>query len=62
VKMEHTIRNMNPRKLMEQVNDRVASQARKYVWGVDDTQLRFVRNRFGRMDPSTPLERGLLLD
>jgi hypothetical protein len=54
--MEHTIRNMNPRQLMEQVNNRAASQARKYVWGSDDTQLRFVRNRFGRMEPSTPLE------
>jgi hypothetical protein len=48
--MEH------PRQLMEQVNNRAASQARKYVWGSDDTQLRFVRNRFGRMEPSTPLE------
>jgi Protein of unknown function (DUF4238) len=56
VEMERTIRNMNARQLMEQVNNRVVSQARKYVWGIDDTQLRFVRNRFGRMEPSTPLE------
>jgi hypothetical protein len=54
--MEHTIRNMSPRQLMEQVNHRVVSQARKYVWGVDDSQLRFVQNRFGMMEPSTPLE------
>jgi len=56
VEMERTIRNIHPRQLMEQVNNRVTSQARKYVWGTDDTQLRFVQNRFGRMEPSTPLE------
>ena len=56
VEMEQTIRNMNARQLMEQVNSRVVSQARKYVWGTDDTQLRFVQNRFGRMEPSNPLE------
>jgi hypothetical protein len=56
VEMEYVIRNMDPRRLMEQVNHRVALQARKYVWGTDDKQLRFVQNRFGKMAPSNPLE------
>jgi hypothetical protein len=50
------IRSSNPRELMAQVNDRVASQARKFVYGTDDSQLRFVANRLGRMEPATPLE------
>jgi hypothetical protein len=54
--MERTIRAMPPRQLMEQVNHRVASQARKFVYGVDDRQLRFIANRLGKTLPSTPLE------
>jgi hypothetical protein len=38
------------------INDRVTSQARKYVYGTDDTQLRFVANRLGKKLPSTPLD------
>jgi hypothetical protein len=38
----------------------VASQAVRYVWGVDDSQLRFVENRLGKMLPSTPLDTALL--
>jgi hypothetical protein len=38
------------------INDRVVGQARKYVYGTDDTQLRFVANRLGRKLPSTPLD------
>lgn len=53
---ENIIRSINPGELMRQVNDRVASQARRYVYGTDDQQLRFIANRFGRMLPSTPLE------
>jgi hypothetical protein len=53
---ENIIKSMNPRQLMEQVNDRVALQARRFVYGSDDRQLRFVANRLGRMEPSTPLE------
>jgi hypothetical protein len=41
---------------MRQVNHRVALQARKFVYGVNDTQLRFVDKRLGRQLPSTPLE------
>jgi hypothetical protein len=53
---ERMLRNWDPRKLMEHVNDRVASQAVNYVWGADDSQLHFVGNRLGRMEPSTPLD------
>jgi hypothetical protein len=60
VKTDHMIRSIDPRKLMEHVNDRVASQARKYVWGTDDAQLRFVENRLGKMEPATPPETALL--
>jgi hypothetical protein len=35
---------------------RMASQAVRYIWGVDDSQLRFVENRLGKMLPSTPLD------
>jgi hypothetical protein len=53
------IKSMSPRDLMRQVNDRVASQARKFAYGTDDSQLRFVANRLGRMLPSTPLDTAL---
>ena len=56
IEAENIIKSMDPKQLMEQVNDRVASQARKFVYGTDDKQLRFVANRLGREEPSTPLE------
>jgi hypothetical protein len=37
-------------------NDRVVRQARKFVWGVDDSHVRFVDRRLGEMLPSSPLE------
>jgi len=37
------------------LNDRIVSQARRYVYGTDDRQLRFVSNRFGRQLLSTPM-------
>jgi hypothetical protein len=39
-----------------QINDRVASQARKYVYGTDDTQLSFVSKRLGLKHTADPLE------
>jgi len=56
IQTENMIRTIDPRILMAQVNHRVASQARKYVYGCDNRQLRFVENRLGRKWPSTPLE------
>jgi uncharacterized protein DUF4238 len=56
VESENIIKSMDPRDLMEQVNDRVASQARRFVYGTDDRQLRFVSKRLGQKKPSIPLE------
>ena len=53
---ERILRGWDPRKLMQHVNDRVASQAAKYVWGLNGSQLRFVENRLGRMLPSSRLD------
>lgn len=46
----------NHPKFVTVINDRVASQARKYVYSTNDSQLRFVANRLGKELPSTPLE------
>jgi hypothetical protein len=42
--------------LARAVNDSVVRQARKFVWGIDDIQRRFVERRLGDMLPSSPLE------
>jgi hypothetical protein len=49
---DNIIKSIDPRELMRQVNDRVALQARRFVYGIDDRQLRFV----AKMVPATPLE------
>jgi hypothetical protein len=38
------------------VNDAVASHAHTYVYGTDDTQLRFVANRFGKSPILSPFD------
>ena len=38
------------------INDRVASQSRKYVYGTDDKQLSFVSKRLGLSHTADPLE------
>lgn len=48
LEMEQTLRQTDPRKLMRMVNGKVVDQARKYVYGTDDRQLRFVENRLGK--------------
>jgi hypothetical protein len=53
---DNIIKSIDPRELMRQVNDRVALQARRFVYGTDDRHLRFVANRLGKMLPATPLE------
>jgi hypothetical protein len=53
--IEQSIRAMPINELTNVMNTRVVEQARKYVYGTDDAQLRFVRNRFGKQSPSTPL-------
>jgi hypothetical protein len=50
------IQAMNPREVLYNSNDRIASQAKKYVYGTDDTHLEFVEPRLGLELPSTPFE------
>jgi Protein of unknown function (DUF4238) len=38
------------------VNESVVTRARRLVWGLDDSHLRFVEKRLGDMLPSSPLE------
>ena len=40
--------------VMKVMNDFVAKRARKYVWGRDDSQLRFVENRLGKGNSAEP--------
>jgi len=46
---------MDANELAYALNSRVAEQAVKFVYGIDDTQLRFVANRLGKMIRSSPL-------
>jgi len=51
------IEQRNPDEIVSFVNDRIVRQARRFVVGVDDRQLRFVGKRFGERLPSSPTER-----
>jgi hypothetical protein len=42
--------------LVRVANDSVVRGARRFVWGLDDTQLRFVERRLGGMLASSPLD------
>src|SRR5262249_10933679 len=46
---------MGAHKIVERVNAGVTLQAIKYVYGVDDSQLRFVAKRFGKKMPTAML-------
>jgi Protein of unknown function (DUF4238) len=50
------IARRKPDDLVSFVNDRIVKQARRFVIGVDDQQLRFVVKRFGARLPSSPTE------
>jgi hypothetical protein len=50
------IQAIDPNQLLQNVNNKVASQAVKYVYGCDDSQIEFVAERIGMAIPSTPLE------
>jgi hypothetical protein len=57
-KTEETLqyfREMKPGELAEAVNNQVTQQARKFVFGCDDRQLRFVAKRLGKRVWSSPL-------
>src|SRR5437879_1287487 len=47
---------MGEKQIVRAVNEKMAEQAVKYVYGIDDSQLRFVSNRLGKHIPSTPLD------
>lgn len=49
------ITSMSSDQIVAISNNKVAEQAYTYVYGVDDRQLRFVANRFGKRVRSTPL-------
>jgi len=44
---EKRLGDSDPTHVVKSVNAAVVSQARKFVWGVDDSQLRFVQNHMG---------------
>jgi hypothetical protein len=49
------ISSMPTDQLAKAVNNHVAQQAHKFVYGTDDRQLRYVANRLGKRVPSSPL-------
>jgi hypothetical protein len=58
VSSERTLKQisaMDSDELVERINAGVALQAIKYVYGVNDSQLRFVSKRLGRKTPTPPL-------
>jgi hypothetical protein len=54
--MNEVVQSMKRAKFVNTVNDRVAKQARKYVYSTDDRQLRFVANRLGTKARWSPFE------
>jgi hypothetical protein len=44
----------NPTTVVKNMNLAVVSQARTFVWGIDDGQLRFVQNRMSKA-PEKPI-------
>jgi hypothetical protein len=57
VKMENFIRDvMHRRQLIQQINERVTRQSRKFVYGYDDAQLAFLSKRLGMKYTADPLE------
>jgi Protein of unknown function (DUF4238) len=48
-------REMNPNELAEAVNNQIAQQAHRFIFGRDDNQLRFVTNRLGKRAWSSPI-------
>jgi len=57
IETENYIRNVwTNRQAIPQINDKVASQSRKYVYAYDDTQLSFVSKRLGLKHTADPLE------
>jgi len=53
--MLHQLASMNADELVHRANEKVAEQAYTYVYGTDDSQLRFVAKRLGKRVRSSPL-------
>lgn len=53
--VERQIRSTPSKELCAQINSLICEQARQFVYGVDDSQLTFVRKRLGKRKPSSPL-------
>jgi Protein of unknown function (DUF4238) len=51
---EIEFRRIDPEHIMQTVNDLMAKRAQSFVYGKDDTQLRFVANRFGKAAATLP--------
>ena len=51
--MEEVLRTCDPHRLLGLTNDKVVRSARRYVYGTDDRQLRYVENRLGRHAPTS---------
>jgi len=47
--------SLSPDEFVEAANNKVAEQAFKYVYGIDNGQVRFVSNRLGKRVRSSPL-------
>jgi hypothetical protein len=45
---EREFMGIDPHLVMQTMNDKVVRQAQNYVWGTDDSQLRYVKNRMGK--------------
>lgn len=57
VDTENYVRGVwNNRQLIQQINERVSLQSRKYVWGTSDAQLSFVSKRLGQAWTADPVE------
>lgn len=51
-----TLARGDPDKLVAAANNEIVRQARKFVWGLDHSQLRFVERRLGEMLPSSVMD------
>jgi Protein of unknown function (DUF4238) len=45
---EEEFMRLDPHAVMQAMNNTVVRQAQTYVWGTDDSQLRYVKNRLGK--------------
>jgi len=50
-----SFKQRHPKEFAKAINDRICLQARKFVYGSDKRQLRFVSNRLGKMVWSSPV-------